>query len=68
MNLTLQPPISSLGIDLAECTGVNVEIGICGWMVEYTADAGLLSPEFAATTATDIVNVNGDAALCWEVK
>ena len=47
--MTLQPPISSLGIDLAECTGVNVEIGICGCrMVEYTADAGLLSPEFAA--------------------
>src|SRR5262247_3037355 len=36
MNLTLQPPISSLGIDLAERTRVNVQIGISGCrMVEH---------------------------------
>src|SRR2546426_7132502 len=38
MNLTLQPSISNLGIDLAERTRVYVQIGICGCrMVEHIA-------------------------------
>src|SRR5215510_3058326 len=38
MNLTLQLSTSNLGIDLAERTRVNVQIGICGCrMVEHIA-------------------------------
>src|SRR5437773_4211687 len=38
MNLTLQRSVSNLGIDLAERTRVNIQIGICGCrMVEHIA-------------------------------